>query len=30
MVRWHNDLLYNYATNKLRIIENEILGPIKQ
>ena len=30
MVRWHNDVLYNYATNKLRIIENEILGPIKQ
>jgi len=29
MVRWHNDVLYNYATNKLRIIENEILGPIK-
>ena len=29
MVQWHNDVLYNYATNKLRIIENEIMGPIK-
>ena len=30
MVQWHNDLLYNYATNKRRIIENELFGPIKQ
>jgi len=28
MIQWHNDVLFNYAMNKRREIEEELFGPI--